>query len=386
MKKKYMSIRRISVTLFTVAIITSQLCGCASASKDDVEDLLNETSTVEIELDENETEIISTIAETEEADKETEKETETTGRSIEECMNDAAQTGVIPEDKMDLLRDTMEVYLAYGWDTELAFKQAVIDVTKILEENQDKVVGNGQGEGVETEEWMKDWGYDYRLYPESTDDEKGLFKTEEEFKEALKANGYDGRYTLNTINFIGEVWIKNGEIYYSEEEYLAVGGTEEATEEVTEVETATEGVTEGVTEGATEEATEQVVEGGTEEVTEEVTEEAETATEKVAEGNGASGEQSVEQWVISMPEFGESYSYKTEEEFNEVLLRGTGSCEIITPTYSGKVWTADGKIFYNEQEYNKYLDPNYGVDPFESGWKSDGHTLTSDVGKGVTFK
>ena len=344
--KKLSTIRKATGTLITALIIALQLCGCSSKEQKVNATLSNETTTAEnsetqstsAKESEVQTETkteVQTESQTETqtvTETETESESEASSeRSIDDCIEDARETGVIPEDKLDILRDTIQLYLDLDWDIELAYKQAVIDVDKSLDEDK-QAVGNGQGEGIETEEWMNDWSYNYRLYPESTNDQKALFNTEEEFMEAIKNNGYDGRFFLNSpaMNILSDVWIRGGVIYYTEEEYLAAGGTEEAKEEVT------------------------------------------TSSDLP--------------WVVIDTYFGKVYGFATEEELMEALLKCSGDFELKTPTYCGLVWIDNGKLFYDEEEYNKYLDPDYGVDPFEHGWKSDGHTLTSDVGKGVELK
>lgn len=351
--KKLSTIRKATGTLITALIIALQLCGCSSKEQKVDATLSNETTTAEnsetqstsAKESEVQTETkteVQTESQTETqtvTETETESESEASSeRSIDDCIEDARETGVIPEDKLDILRDTIQLYLDLDWDIELAYKQAVIDVDKSLDEDK-QAVGNGQGEGIETEEWMNDWSYNYRLYPESTNDQTALFNTEEEFMEAIKNNGYDGRFFLNSpaMNILSDVWIRNGVLYYTEEEYLAAGGTEEAKEEVTTINDA--------------------------------------------------------QWAFWSDYLvkylnGSVHTFDTEEEFYAALTRCEGDFEIITPYNSEPitVWITNGIIFYDEEEYNKYLDPDYGVDPFDHSHTSDGHILTSDVGKGVELK
>lgn len=344
--RKLSTIRKATSALITALIIALQLCGCSSKEQKSDATLSNETTTVEksetqstsAKESEAQTETkteVQTESQTETqtvTETETESESEASSeRNIDDCIEDAREAGVIPEDKLDLLREAIQMYLDLDWDIELAYKQAVIDVDKSIDEDK-QAVGNGQGEGIETEEWMNDWAYNYRLYPGSTNDQKALFNTEEEFMEAIKNNGYDGRFFLNSpvLNILSDIWIRGGVIYYTEEEYLAAGGTEEAKEEVT------------------------------------------TSSDLP--------------WVVILEAFGKVYSYATEEELMEVLLKGSGDYELKTPTYCGPVWIADGKLFYDEEEYYKYLDPDYGVDPFVDGNSSTNMNLNTDTGKGVKLQ
>ena len=117
---KFYNRKVITIIGFTTAI----LCGCSSTAKNFAE---TTSSAVDGAAVSESTESVTGMPETEVTTGETESETVTSAKTIEDLVKEAANVSDFTEEELESIAEDARVYEAYGSDAETAFDMAMKD-------------------------------------------------------------------------------------------------------------------------------------------------------------------------------------------------------------------------------------------------------------------
>lgn len=117
---KFYNRKVITIIGFTTAI----LCGCSSTAKNFAE---TTSSAVDGAAVSESTESVTGMPETEVTTGETESETVTSAKTIEDLVKEAAKVSDFTEEELESIAEDARVYEAYGSDAETAFDMAMKD-------------------------------------------------------------------------------------------------------------------------------------------------------------------------------------------------------------------------------------------------------------------
>ena len=117
---KFYNRKVITIIGFTTAI----LCGCSSTAKNFAE---TTSSAVDGAAVSESTESVTGMPETEVTTGETEGETMTSAKTIDDLVNEAAKVSDFTEEELESIAEDARVYEAYGSDAETAFDMAMKD-------------------------------------------------------------------------------------------------------------------------------------------------------------------------------------------------------------------------------------------------------------------
>lgn len=120
MMNKFYNRKVITIIGFTTAI----LCGCSSTAKNFAE---TTSSAVDGAAVSESTESVTGMPETEVTTGETESETVTSAKTIEDLVKEAAKVSDFTEEELESIAEDARVYEAYGSDAETAFDMAMKD-------------------------------------------------------------------------------------------------------------------------------------------------------------------------------------------------------------------------------------------------------------------
>lgn len=120
MMNKFYNRKVITIIGFTTAL----LCGCSSTAKNFAE---TTSSAVDGAAVSESTESVTSMPETEVTTGETEGETVTSAKTIEDLVKEAAKVSDFTEEELESIAEDARVYEAYGSDTETAFDMAMKD-------------------------------------------------------------------------------------------------------------------------------------------------------------------------------------------------------------------------------------------------------------------
>lgn len=120
MMNKFYNRKVITIIGFTTAI----LCGCSSTAKNFAE---TTSSAVDGAAVSESTESVTGMPETEVTTGETEGETVTSAKTIEDLVKEAAKVSDFTEEELESIAEDARVYEAYGSDAETAFDMAMKD-------------------------------------------------------------------------------------------------------------------------------------------------------------------------------------------------------------------------------------------------------------------
>lgn len=107
-----------------VCFTTVMLCGCSSTAKNVVD---TTSSAVDGAAVSESTESVTSIPETEVTTEETEGETATSAKTIEDLVKEVAKVSDFTEEELESIAEDARVYEAYGSDAETAFDMAMKD-------------------------------------------------------------------------------------------------------------------------------------------------------------------------------------------------------------------------------------------------------------------
>ena len=110
------------ITLIGFTTVIS--CGCSSTAKNVVD---TTSSAVDGAAVSESTESVTSIPETEVTTEETEGETATSAKTIEDLVKEAAKVSDFTEEELESIAEDARVYEAYGSDAETAFDMAMKD-------------------------------------------------------------------------------------------------------------------------------------------------------------------------------------------------------------------------------------------------------------------
>lgn len=117
---KFYNRKVITIIGFTTAL----LCGCSSTAKNFAE---TTSSAVDGAAVSESTESVTSMPETEVTTGETEGETVTSAKTIEDLVKEAAKVSDFTEEELESIAEDARVYEAYGSDAETAFDMAMKD-------------------------------------------------------------------------------------------------------------------------------------------------------------------------------------------------------------------------------------------------------------------
>ena len=120
MMNKFFNRKVITIIGFTTAI----LCGCSSTAKNVAD---TTSSAVDGAAVSESTENVTSMPETEVTTEETEGETTTSAKTIEDLVKEAAKVSDFTEEELESIAEDARVYEAYGSDAETAFDMAMKD-------------------------------------------------------------------------------------------------------------------------------------------------------------------------------------------------------------------------------------------------------------------
>ena len=107
-----------------IGFTTVILCGCSSTAKNVVD---TTSSAVDGAAVSESTESVTSIPETEVTTEETEGETATSAKTIEDLVKEVAKVSDFTEEELESIAEDARVYEAYGSDAETAFDMAMKD-------------------------------------------------------------------------------------------------------------------------------------------------------------------------------------------------------------------------------------------------------------------
>lgn len=120
MMNKFYNRKVITIIGFTTAL----LCGCSSTAKNFAE---TTSSAVDGAAVSESTESVTSMPETEVTTGETEGETVTSAKTIDDLVKEAAKVSDFTEEELESIAEDARVYEAYGSDAETAFDMAMKD-------------------------------------------------------------------------------------------------------------------------------------------------------------------------------------------------------------------------------------------------------------------